>query len=169
MGRCRYSFRGGKVGQVLERGGEEGGEMDVGDGGGGAGSFFFSPCRFDSILLLWAREGGRADVAFYFRQQCTSVTACGNFGLVGSDKGDVVMFNLQSGMKRKVFKVPNAGENDSKGRCVTGITTDSLNRVVVVSTLKGEVHVRSLLSCRCGKAELITSRIHVHSSSVSKL
>lgn len=70
------------------------------------------------------------------------MSACGNFGLVGSSAGDVVMFNLQSGMKRKVFKVPHGGVGDVRGKHVTGIATDALNRCVVVSTLKGGLHVR---------------------------
>jgi U3 small nucleolar RNA-associated protein 21 len=49
---------------------------------------------------------------------------------------------MQSGMKRKTFKVPNAGINDLRGRHVTGIAVDALNRNVVVSTLKGAIHVR---------------------------
>ncbi|GAA6025323.1 hypothetical protein JCM8202_002695 [Rhodotorula sphaerocarpa] len=70
----------------------------------------------------------------------SAVTACGNFGLVGSLAGDVQMFNLQSGLKRKTFRVPNAGVNDVRGRHITGIAIDALNRNVVVSTLKGAIH-----------------------------
>ncbi|GAA6043467.1 hypothetical protein JCM8097_000725 [Rhodosporidiobolus ruineniae] len=68
------------------------------------------------------------------------VTACGNFGLVGSSAGDVVLYNMQSGLRRKQFKVPNQGAADVRGRHVTGIGVDALNRTVVVSTLKGAVH-----------------------------
>ncbi|POY75072.1 hypothetical protein BMF94_1701 [Rhodotorula taiwanensis] len=70
----------------------------------------------------------------------SAVTACGNFGLVGSQAGDVQLFNMQSGMKRKTFRVPNAGVNDVRSRHVTGIAVDALNRNVVVSTLKGAIH-----------------------------
>lgn len=80
------------------------------------------------------------------------MTACGNFGLVGTTSGQVMLYNMQSGMKRKVFKIPLAGVNDSKGKQVTGIATDALNRVVVVSTLKGGLHVSASLhvpSPRC--------------------
>ena len=76
--------------------------------------------------------------------QTTAVSACGNFGLVGSSAGQVVMYNMQSGMKRKVFKVPSGGASDVKGRHITGIATDSLNQIVVVSTLKGGLHVGRL-------------------------
>ncbi|CEQ42504.1 SPOSA6832_04318, partial [Sporobolomyces salmonicolor] len=72
--------------------------------------------------------------------QVSAVTACGNFGLVGSSAGEVVAYNMQSGMKRKAFKVPNAGVTDVRGRQVTGVAIDALNRCVVVSTLKGAIH-----------------------------
>ena len=83
----------------------------------------------------------RIDDVLIVSCQTTAVTACGNFGLVGTTSGQVVLYNMQSGMKRKVFKIPLAGLNDSKGKQVTGIATDALNRVVVVSTLKGGLHV----------------------------
>ncbi|GAA5999690.1 hypothetical protein JCM10207_005870 [Rhodosporidiobolus poonsookiae] len=68
------------------------------------------------------------------------VTACGNFGLAGSAAGDVVLYNMQSGLQRKTFRVPNAGVTDVRGRHVTGLGVDALNRIVVVSTLKGTIH-----------------------------
>lgn len=73
--------------------------------------------------------------------QTSGVSACGNFGLVGSTNGQVTMYNMQSGMRRKTFTVPNNGISDIRGRHVTGIATDALNRVVIVSTLKGGIHV----------------------------
>lgn len=74
------------------------------------------------------------------------VTACGNFGLIGASNGEVIFYNLQSGMKRKVFVVPSAGISDTRGRTITGISTDALNRVVVISTLRGVIFVRRFLS-----------------------
>lgn len=81
----------------------------------------------------------RPDPSAFFKT--TAMTACGNFGLVGSTNGEVLMYNMQSGKKRKVFKVPSGGVSDVKGRHVTGIASDSLNRMVIVSTLKGGLHV----------------------------
>jgi U3 small nucleolar RNA-associated protein 21 len=49
---------------------------------------------------------------------------------------------MQSGIRRKHFKVPNQGVTDVRGRHITGIGVDALNRTVVVSTLKGLIHVR---------------------------
>ncbi|KAK4047228.1 rRNA-processing protein utp21 [Microbotryomycetes sp. JL201] len=75
-------------------------------------------------------------------------TACGNFGLVGASNGEVTMYNLQSGMKRKTFKVPHGGVGDVRGKHITGIAVDALNRVVVVSTLKGSLHFFDFLLMR---------------------
>lgn len=62
------------------------------------------------------------------------------------------MWNMQSGLKRKTFKVgpcppavierlnstskPKASEH-----CITGLATDALNRLVVASTLDGTINV----------------------------
>ncbi|TEB25911.1 Utp21-domain-containing protein [Coprinellus micaceus] len=82
--------------------------------------------------------------------KATCVTACGNFGLAGSSTGQVYMWNMQSGIRRRVFKIGNAPEEVSgrvhssnagkKERSVTGIVSDSLNQWVVVSTLDGTVN-----------------------------
>lgn len=66
------------------------------------------------------------------------------------------MWNMQSGMKRKSFDIgpcpaeaagrfrpvrtAKAGE-----RCVTGLASDSLNRVVIASTLDGTINVSLFL------------------------
>ncbi|KAI5478393.1 WD repeat protein, U3 small nucleolar RNA-associated protein 21 [Pseudohyphozyma bogoriensis] len=97
----------------------------------------------EALGRSWSVEGkrvGKWTLKAEGEVKTTAVTACGNFGLVGSSAGEVAMYNMQSGMKRKIFKVPNAGAGDGRGRHVTGVATDSLNRIVVVSTLKGGVH-----------------------------
>ncbi|BGP02493.1 putative WD-repeat protein [Rhodotorula toruloides ATCC 204091] len=97
----------------------------------------------ESLGRSWSVENkrvGKWTFATEGKATVSAVTACGNFGLVGSQAGDVQMFNMQSGMKRKVFKVPNAGVTDVRGRHVTGLAIDALNRCVVVSTLKGALH-----------------------------
>lgn len=103
--------------------------MDIDWGGIDAGKVFSN----QSML-----SNNKADALF---SQTSGVTACGNFGLVGSTNGQVTMYNMQSGMRRKTFTVPNNGMSDVRGRHVTGIATDALNRVVIVSTLKGGIHV----------------------------
>jgi U3 small nucleolar RNA-associated protein 21 len=83
------------------------------------------------------------------------VSACGNFGLVGFERHtSVVMWNMQSGIKRREFKLPVAdgiivgGAASRRARHVTGIETDALNTVVVIATLSGELHVSvDLIRC----------------------
>lgn len=87
------------------------------------------------------------------------VTACGNFGLVGSSTGDIHLWSMQSGLKRKTFDLGPApeevdfrfrstnGKNSkpSPGRCVTGLETDALNKTLVVGTLDGTLNVGHLI------------------------
>lgn len=66
------------------------------------------------------------------------------------------MWNVQSGMQRKAFDVgpcpPDAasrfrsqnGKKKQEERCVTGLATDALNRVVIASTLDGTLNVHCL-------------------------
>lgn len=77
------------------------------------------------------------------------VTACGNFGVAGTSTGAIYTWNMQSGMRRKNYdlgpcppQVTSRFRASSKkeGRCVTGIATDALNRVVIVSTLDGTIN-----------------------------
>ncbi|CAE6468709.1 unnamed protein product [Rhizoctonia solani] len=61
------------------------------------------------------------------------VSACGNFGFIGTTKGVVQAYNMQSGLKRRTYVV-------GKDQTVTGIAADALNRVLVASTLSGSIH-----------------------------
>jgi U3 small nucleolar RNA-associated protein 21 len=81
------------------------------------------------------------------------VSACGNFGFAGGADGIVEMWNLQSGVKRKTFQLgtaPTSGTRRTKlarrsdNRVVTGIATDSLNRILISATLDGSVNVSPL-------------------------
>jgi U3 small nucleolar RNA-associated protein 21 len=90
------------------------------------------------------------------------VTACGSFGLVGSSKGGIDLFNLQSGHHRKSFpaKIGHAHAKKLKkqgdgpkgleaaiaaflkmkhSNAVTGIEVDTLNRRVISTGLDGKI------------------------------
>lgn len=65
------------------------------------------------------------------------------------------MYNIQSGIKRKSFdvgpvpegankRVGAAASTKRKERCVNGLASDSLNRVVIASTLDGTINVSVL-------------------------
>ena len=79
------------------------------------------------------------------------VSACGNFGIASSSTGVIHMYNMQSGIKRKTFKVGpappavaarvQAGAMSQKYRGVTGLASDPLNKVVIASTQDGTINV----------------------------
>src|SRR5260370_22137046 len=91
------------------------------------------------------------------------VTPCGNFGLAGSGDREIVMWNMQSGIRRRTFDIGpligantvvencTAQENDtgagktlSKERAITGLAVDALNTVLVAATLDGTLNVRQI-------------------------
>ncbi|KAG9103326.1 hypothetical protein FRC06_011382 [Ceratobasidium sp. 370] len=65
--------------------------------------------------------------------QAVCVSACGNFGFIGTTQGLVQSYNMQSGLRRRLYDA-------ARGQSVTGVATDALNRLVVVSTLDGTIH-----------------------------
>jgi len=86
--------------------------------------------------------------------QAVCVSACGNFCLAATSTGSVNMWNMQSGLKRKKFEVgpcpPGVSsrfnvraisKKQREYRSVTGLATDALNRLVIVSTLDGTINV----------------------------
>jgi U3 small nucleolar RNA-associated protein 21 len=81
------------------------------------------------------------------------ITACGNFGLVGSSTGSIQMWNVQSGIRRKTFDVgpvPNEADwrwkEKARGRGISGLVTDSLNKWLVAGTVDGTLNV-SRIQC----------------------
>ncbi|EPQ28641.1 uncharacterized protein PFL1_03944 [Pseudozyma flocculosa PF-1] len=89
------------------------------------------------------------------------VSACGNFALVGNSEGLVEAYNMQSYIHRRTYdtrpqdpmakqraKEHPAGSKRAltalkakgKGSAVTGVATDALNRLCVVSTIDGRLH-----------------------------
>jgi hypothetical protein len=103
------------------------------------GKFFSYDHSYDFLQRLWA--------------QAVCVTACGNFGIGSSSMGEIYMWNMQSGIKRKSFSIgacppevndrfrPSTTKKGSE-RCVTGLASDSLNRMVIASTMDGTINVR---------------------------
>lgn len=100
------------------------------------------------------------------------VTACGNFGLASSSNGAISMWNLQSGIKRKTFDIGpcppevaahtrgfSSNISSSDGRCVTGLATDPLNRIVIASTLDGTLNLFNFHSTELEHCMIIPSPI----------
>lgn len=79
-----------------------------------------------------------------------SISGCGNFGFVGSSRGGVAVYNMQSGILRKKF----AGHTQS----VTGIAIDNVNKTMITTSLDG------LLKFYDFKSGKLTHRIKLGSS-----
>ncbi|KAG0705974.1 Utp21 specific WD40 associated putative domain-containing protein [Suillus ampliporus] len=92
--------------------------------------------------------------------KCVCVTACGNFGLAGSSTGEIHMWNMQSGLKRKSFKVgscpqavidrlesSSATKKKASERAITGLASDALNRVVIATTSDGTTNFFDFHTC----------------------
>jgi hypothetical protein len=124
---------------------------------------------WDHILLKLKRVPFRSVILisldiFPTDDQAVCVTACGNFGLAGSSTGEIRMWNMQSGKERRSFSLTGPPPGDSKPKiiaaangkgkakskkllaeksiqAITGLATDTLNNVVVASTLEGKLYV----------------------------
>lgn len=75
-----------------------------------------------------------------------AISACGNFGFIGSYGGLVDCFNMQSGLHRRTYRSPQ-----QHTKAITGIASDALNRVMMSCSLDGSVkfwdfHKGTLLS-----------------------
>ncbi|EJU00815.1 Utp21-domain-containing protein [Dacryopinax primogenitus] len=118
-------------------------DIMTGHGEAGARSWWLLEKRIGKFSFGAGNRGSGPSVSGV-RAVC--VSACGNFGLAGTEDGSVGMWNLQSGILRKSFDLtkPVKGEKKKKAKesekIVTGIVTDALNRMVVVSTLAGTLH-----------------------------
>lgn len=58
---------------------------------------------------------------------CLSLTICGNFVVIGYSSGDLIRFNIQSGIERADYGNPNPAHANSS---VRGVCTDNLNQFV---------------------------------------
>ncbi|CCK69055.1 rRNA-processing protein UTP21 KNAG_0B06260 [Huiozyma naganishii CBS 8797] len=89
-----------------------------------------------------------------------ALSHCGNFGFVGSSNGSIVIYNMQSGILRKQYKLHK--------RSVTGIALDGMNRKMVSCGLDGVVGFYDFnKSSLLGKLQLdapITSMVYHNSS-----
>ncbi|CDO92142.1 unnamed protein product [Kluyveromyces dobzhanskii CBS 2104] len=94
-----------------------------------------------------------------------AISQCGNFGLVGSSNGAISVHNLQSGQKRKVYRLHK--------KAVTGIAIDGMNRKMVSCGLDGVVGFYDFSkSAFLGKLQLdspITSMVYHRSSDLFAL
>ncbi|EPX71916.1 U3 snoRNP-associated protein Utp21 [Schizosaccharomyces octosporus yFS286] len=91
------------------------------------------------------------------------VSCCGNFGMVGSSKGLVNVYNMQSGILRKSF-----GHKQHSNKPITSIMLDNVNRVLVVSSLDGTLRFwdfnKGSLIDTIDMGSSITSAVYHHAS-----
>ncbi|CAG8441205.1 6972_t:CDS:10 [Diversispora eburnea] len=66
----------------------------------------------------------------------SNISACGNFGFIGTSSGTIEIFNMQSGIHRKTF----AGDGKHV-KAISGLAGDSLNRILISSSLDGTVKI----------------------------
>ncbi|CCG80725.1 Uncharacterized WD repeat-containing protein C1672.07 [Taphrina deformans PYCC 5710] len=96
-----------------------------------------------------------------------AISACGNFGFVGSNRGTIDCYNMQSGLHRRTYKGP-----DPHTKAVSGITSDSLNKVMISTSLDGTVkfwdfHKGVLLSTTNVQIGITALRYHRESGLVA--
>lgn len=94
-----------------------------------------------------------------------ALSQCGNFGLLGSSNGSISIYNMQSGIIRRKYKLHK--------RAVTGIALDGMNRKMVSCGLDGLVGFYDFnKSTLLGKLQLdapITSMVYHRSSDLFAL
>ncbi|AMD19947.1 HCL204Cp [Eremothecium sinecaudum] len=95
--------------------------------------------------------------------KAVAISHCGNFGFVGSSNGGIAVYNLQSGIKRKVYKLHK--------KAVTGVAIDGFNRRLVSCGLDGIVGFYDFNSnTLLGKLQLdapITQMVYHKSSDIA--
>ncbi|CAK5277666.1 unnamed protein product [Mycena citricolor] len=91
-------------------------------------------------------KGKAHERAVYGSVQSVCVTTCGNFSLVSTSMGQISLWNLQSGIKRKSFDIGLRPSEISipgkkkEGRAVSGLATDALNTLVIAATTDGTIN-----------------------------
>lgn len=93
------------------------------------------------------------------------ISPCGNFAFVGSAKGSVAVYNIQSGLIRKRLLKAHSQE-------VTGVFCDATNSVIITSSLDGTVkfhdfHTERQLACLDLDAGVTALRYHANSGLVA--
>ncbi len=89
-----------------------------------------------------------------------AISQCGNFGFVGSSNGGIGVYNMQSGMLRKKYRLHK--------RAVTGVAVDGMNRKMVSCGLDGIIGFYDFNESKyLGKLQMdapITSMVYHRSS-----
>lgn len=74
---------------------------------------------------------------------CVTVTACGNFAIVGYDSGHIDRYNMQSGIHRATYLRPDTEKSSElpfTRNAVRGVASDGLNQVVLGVFANGQLN-----------------------------
>eukprot|EP00842_Homolaphlyctis_polyrhiza_P001778 jgi/Hompol1/2600/HPOL_006068-RA len=63
--------------------------------------------------------------------KAVAISACGNFGFIGTTKGRIDKFNLQSGLHRLAY----TGEDIGHTKAITAIAPDNINRILISASI----------------------------------
>ncbi|KAI8967024.1 Utp21 specific WD40 associated putative domain-containing protein [Mycotypha africana] len=69
--------------------------------------------------------------------KATCISACGNYGFLGCASGLIDMYNMQSGLHRKLF----TGDENGHKKPITGLTTDAINRFLISASVDKMVKI----------------------------
>jgi len=90
--------------------------------------------KMGELKLLHERFKLDVELKSRTKASCLTLTACGNFVLVGYSSGHVDRFNIQSGLHRGTY---NHGAKPAHKHPVRGVVTDGLNQQTVTADSKG--------------------------------
>ena len=94
----------------------------------------FGHSKMGDLKLLHERFKLDVELKERTAASCLTLTACGNFVVIGYSSGHLDRFNIQSGIHRGTYK---HGERPAHKHPVRGVLTDSLNQQTVSADSKG--------------------------------
>ena len=94
----------------------------------------FGHSKMGELKLLHERFKLDVELKERTAASCLTLTACGNFVVIGYTSGHLDKFNIQSGIHRGTYK---HGERPAHKHPVRGVLTDSLNQQTVSADSKG--------------------------------
>ena len=125
-------------------------------------SFSHNLTRSPCTCYVWTGLSGLGVAASIGAERRTAATACtisicGNMAFVGTSRGGVHCFNVQSGRVRRTYHRPSRSSASVKskskkaahGSAVTGVKCGGLNRLLFTSAVDGRVRVWRIATGEC--------------------
>lgn len=92
----------------------------------------FNKCKMGQLKLVPEKFQNKNRQDYTSTTSCICLSHCGNFVTIGYSSGDVVRFNIQSGIQREIYGNPVAHK-----MAIRGIASDNLNQVMVTACSGG--------------------------------